>query len=56
MRDDLQKVTFNLFSDDVKRMEHLYGFGWSGQLRLILRDFLRQRDALSDKLRGVINE
>jgi hypothetical protein len=33
----LRKVTLNLYEDDIRFFEHRFGYGWSTELRRIMR-------------------
>lgn len=39
--EELKKVTLNLFAEDVKFFEHRFGYGWSVELRRIMRREVR---------------
>jgi hypothetical protein len=49
---DLQKVTINLYRSDVASLQSHYGWGWSEQVRNLVRDFVRRRQQASDTMRG----
>ncbi len=56
MKDDLRKITLNLFSSDCDRLRQRYGYGWSEQVRLFVRKKLNELDATADRMRGVITD
>lgn len=35
--EELKKITLNLFAEDVKFFERRFGYGWSAELRRIMR-------------------
>lgn len=39
--DPLQKITLNLYSADVIALRQTYGFGWSEQVREVVKGYLR---------------
>ena len=41
--DALLKVTLNLYRADVDEMEHVFGYGWSAELRELLHNYLVRR-------------
>lgn len=49
----LTKVTLNLFTADVEDFKRRYGYGWSEQMRMVIRDNVMQHKYLNhdmDKL------
>lgn len=40
----LHKVTLNLFADDVIAMERIHGRGWSGVIRDMVREHVKERE------------
>jgi hypothetical protein len=47
----LQKVTLNLYEDDVEFFERRFGYGWSAEVRRIMRRevlFYRKMDILAE--------
>lgn len=49
--EELKKVTLNLYAEDVKFFERRFGYGWSVELRRIMRREVRNckvRDRLEE--------
>jgi hypothetical protein len=51
----LQKVTLNLFRDDVAEMVAAYGQGWTGQVRLLVEKHIAERKRFARELRETMN-
>jgi hypothetical protein len=49
----LHKITVNIYEKDWIRLRRDYGYGWSEQMRIIIRRFFRERDRASDEMRGI---
>lgn len=52
----LRKTTLNLYEADIDRLKRKYGWGWSEEVRRMVRRRLNELDARSDQMRGVENE
>lgn len=46
----LQKVTLNLFRDDVAGMVAAYGPGWTGQVRHLVEKHIAERKRLKEQI------
>lgn len=40
----IRKVLVNVYEEDYQEMKRKYGWGWTGIVRDMIRDFLRRRD------------
>ncbi len=56
MIDPIKKVTINLFEADIERLRRKYGYGWSEEVRKMVRRRLNELDAISNKMRGIAND
>lgn len=46
----LKRTSLNLFLNDTKALEKLYGYAWSAQVRHIVRRWLKERERLNEQL------
>ncbi len=46
----LQKVTLNLFRDDVTALTKIYGNGWTGEIRLLVANHVLEHKTMAKNL------
>ncbi len=46
----LQKITMNLFRDDVAELIRIFGNGWTVEVRYLIADFVKEHKAMSDNM------
>lgn len=51
----IQKVTLNLFRDDVAEMVAVYGQGWTGQVRLLVENHIKERAMFAKAMKEALN-
>ena len=56
MQDRLVKTTLNLFEDDVEFFKQRFGYGWSTDLRRIMRREVQTLKKVDEVSRIIINE
>ncbi len=50
MSELFKRTTLNLFADDAKTLESIYGYGWTEQVRFMVRRWLKERERQSERL------
>lgn len=46
----LQKVTLNLFRDDVAELVRIYGSGWTTEVRYLVENHVREHRAMTQQM------
>lgn len=52
----LRKITLFLYRSDVTRMQSRYGYGWSVEVRNLVRQHLLACDRRTDEARGRLSD
>ena len=51
-----RKISVDIYLADYEELKRIYGYGWSGQVRMIIRDHLRIRRGVAQLMKRAEKE